>query len=57
MGCSFNRRLWRAMADATSTEIRAFYDAATGTVHSLEGLPFGLSYYGERPESLTPPAH
>ena len=45
MGCSFNRRLWRAMADATSTEIRAFYDTADGQAKSLEGLPFGLSYY------------
>ena len=48
MGCSFNRRLWRAMADATSTEIRAFYDKAggdNGQAKSLEGLPFGLSYY------------
>ena len=48
MSCSFNRRLWRAMASATSTEVRAFYDfAAAGgeSAKSLEGLPFGLSYY------------
>ena len=52
MSCSFNRRLWRAMASATSTEIRAFYDAAaadplnaSSSAKSLEGLPFGLSYY------------
>ena len=52
MSCSFNRRLWRAVASATSTEIRAFYDAAAAdplnantSAKSLEGLPFGLSYY------------
>lgn len=48
MGCSFNKRLWRAMADATSSEIRAFYDVAggdNGQARSLEGTPFGLSYY------------
>ena len=45
MGCSFNRRLWRAVADATSTEIRALYAAAGGQAHSLEGPPLGLTYY------------
>lgn len=51
MSCSFNRRLWR-VASATSTETRAFYDAAPAdplnastSAKSLEGLPFGLSYY------------
>ena len=40
------------MASATSTEIRAYYDAAAAdpmnasiSAKSLEGLPFGLSYY------------
>ena len=45
MGCSFNRRLWRAMASATSTEARALYSLGPGSgAASLEG-PLGLSYY------------
>lgn len=55
MGCSFNRNLWRAMADATSTEARALYrnnmlrhgaDGGFGApcARSLEGC-LGLSYY------------
>ena len=45
MGCSFNRRLWRAVGDAISTEIRALAANATSGVHSLEGPPLGLTYY------------
>lgn len=59
MGCSFNRRLWRAMADATSTEIRAFYDVAggdNGQARSLEGTPFGLSYYAPNINVVRHPA-
>ena len=62
MSCSFNRRLWRAMASATSTEIRAFFDAAAAdpmgasSAKSLEGLPFGLSYYTPNINSA-PPSH
>ena len=33
------------MADATSTEIRALYGVPAAGAHSLEGLPFGLTYY------------
>jgi hypothetical protein len=55
MGCSFNRDLWKAMADASSTEARALYqnnklrhpdDGGFGAPcsRSLEGC-LGLSYY------------